>query len=1351
MKRTKKNKGQSKNEWIGKKISELIRENYQQDQAVAIAYSMYEQAHKENGGYYQTGATHLKKPFTGYGIPGIATPNISNNFKTTTQTNPPIKIGQIPANSNIANTTKAPQMGYYDGSITEDINNPEQSLGLSYQQQTPQDYAKSLQGAMLTSYGEDMRADTAAPQVQTQEEKDFATKVANTTNQQNDSPFQFFNPYAGADPVSGASGLGTAIEQGDILGIIGNSIRTLAPLARAGFAGAGNARRGNYVMQDAMEKYREGLKPPPQMAQNGGYFKKGGNTNEEDIYTPTIDNQSEYVQNPYDRESITEYNNTDEMSDEESAKFMENYNRDQNITTEGFDSNSARDTWVHKTGLPWSEAKRLGYTDGSAKDNSKLLSELKDERFRKDNLRSAPLKTNTQVRTPIQHRNTPTGRLSPIKPNQSWSEAMKGKPTYTGNHGNISVPNEGNMITRTGERLANPIQTFGHLAKYGELPSEGFSKNDKNDYDQVIGMLNPMYWANAIGNASDYASEGEYQKAAWESIDALPALSKIKYVKYLKNLPANQLSRIPGAKLLLSEAANTGMVKSASNAVRFSKKAPLNFYEEPAKLMPNYLQIGEGAKRLGFQNGGYFQDGGMQTMGQQAPPQMQSPQEEQMEGQSSNPQEEGQEQQLMMQIAQALQSGATPEQIVQELLNMGMPQEQAIQSIQMVMQQMQGQNPQEEQAEGASSNPQEEQQEQQSFEMGGTKKKSFHKILTGEYTAEKDNVEDEDIVAELEHTEFIKKPDGDITQVLGKSHEQGGVQLTEEQLPENSKILSDHLKPPTEVVKMFKDLGVSSKDTYAGVLEKWSKKSGLKKIVEEQEELIKKLEVQTKLLVDRPNSKDAIQLNTNLLQSKIAELEKEKAPLDKQREDVFEHLFAAQEGSKEEKEKEQTVMQNGGNFNGDIIVKYAKKHGISPERAHELVNQYKNGGVTKYKNGDDVRYDDFYKQAVNLGYTGKNNPGDIQRFMNQNYPQEVIDYYTKSKQHLNASHVDILKKENPWVFEKLGISPNKPSAKYTNEEKDKLFEAYRTDNRIEKSDNDNFLLRGFADNKWDWRAPVMGVSNLTPIGMQKQQISAPNPFIKGIPVAGQQEQQQAIVPQKEDKFANLEQTQRSKTGLMAFADQRGQLPTPLQGVAKMEYRPELQRNLNVTADPIIAEINRANQTAMQSIRGLPDEQRAAMEAQIQANTQEQINKAMNQVQGQNLQSNLAVNNANAQTLNQAQDINNRYLSDYENKMYTGQAKTDADIRNLFIHNQKENNEKWNAVNRANLYNKMADNYQMTDRGLELMNSPQLSYDNTSSDENDKNILRKDAKIKAEEKKVAKKPTAKNGGRFKKRN
>jgi hypothetical protein len=46
-----------------------------------------------------------------------------------------------------------------------------------------------------------------------------------------------------------------------------------------------------------------------------------------------------------------------------------------------FDNNSARDWWVKKTGKTWAEAKKLGYSDGTASSNIELLNRLKDKNF----------------------------------------------------------------------------------------------------------------------------------------------------------------------------------------------------------------------------------------------------------------------------------------------------------------------------------------------------------------------------------------------------------------------------------------------------------------------------------------------------------------------------------------------------------------------------------------------------------------------------------------------------------------------------------------------------------------------------------------------------------------------------------------------------------------------------------------------------------------------------------------------------------------------------------------------------------------------------------------------------------
>ena len=49
-----------------------------------------------------------------------------------------------------------------------------------------------------------------------------------------------------------------------------------------------------------------------------------------------------------------------------------------------------------------------------------------------------------------------------------------------------------------------------------------------------------------------------------------------------------------------------------------------------------------------------------------------------------------QQQQIIQEVAQALQQGAQPEQVAQQLVQMGIPQDQAVQVIQAVAEQLQG-------------------------------------------------------------------------------------------------------------------------------------------------------------------------------------------------------------------------------------------------------------------------------------------------------------------------------------------------------------------------------------------------------------------------------------------------------------------------------------------------------------------------------------------------------------------------------------------------------------------------------------------------------------------------------------
>ena len=754
----------------------------------------------------------------------------------------------------------------------------------------------------------------------------------------------------------------------------------------------------------------------------------------------------------------------------------------------------------------------------------------------------------------------------------------------------------------------------------------------------------------------------------------------------------------------------------------------------------------------------------------------------QMGGEMMPPPQEQSQQIDPNQIAQALQQGADPNEVLQMLVSSGMSQEEANQLISQIMQQLQGQ----------------QQPTEEAVMQDGGKK---YKALTGEYTIEKDRIEDEDVVAELESREFLKTPTQEITQIDGSTHESGGVKLTEEQIPDGSEVISDHLKLTKDQVKSFSDkydLKLSTKDTYADILHKWNKKSGLDKNVKEQEDLIKQIEKQVKLLEEKPEAETTINLNIDLLQKELAELEQEKQPLEEERKSVFDEVFKAQESQKPKEKKEDDKMQDGGMFNGDMVVSYAKKHGILPDRAMELVNMYKNGGYKKYQyagtfftpsrwakqkyenqpyvaglttaSGELDDYSGIYErmndQSQKLPYLSKRvnlldgkatNLGSINKF------QPGYDEYA------DATIVEV--DNNPYLSDKQKEDYKKTATaqKLSLSNKQGKYDAiygeetstrqpfklpYLTTEDRKKYPNLAYLGDTFDENgniKPEFENLDIKTKDLLKSTYKRQGAKAFDIQLGdvGKPVVTTPNQNITDNTVDNTQKAGFDRGNSTQTrmGIMALPDQYAPLPDALQGNLKLEYRPNLVDKQNVTAEPIIAEIRRQEQSAMQAIQNLPDAQRGAAIAQLQANTQEQINKAMNQVQGQNLQSDVTVANANAGTLNQAQDINNRYALDFEGKMLKADALTRNDVRNWMNHNQAVNLANSNAINKLNYYNQLSEYNQITPNGIEMTTSPTIEHKSTLPADSVLEAKKVLAKANKKEKEALKK---KNGGRIKRK-
>ena len=699
---------------------------------------------------------------------------------------------------------------------------------------------------------------------------------------------------------------------------------------------------------------------------------------------------------------------------------------------------------------------------------------------------------------------------------------------------------------------------------------------------------------------------------------------------------------------------------------------------------------------IGKEGGYYFQDGG------------------------GMPPQQDQGQNMAQQVAQALQGGADPQQVLQQLVQSGIPQDQATQLITSMLQQLQG-APQEEQSEGANNNLQEEALE--SHQMGGVQlgttappqpnNKDLHKVLTGEYTAENENNEPK--IAEIERGEYLQTPDGNITKALGENHEQGGVKLTEQQIPQGSRIISNHLTLDNLHKDLSKNLNLKldKNDTFSKVLDKWGTKNGLNKINDEQETIIKDLEKQTKKLIENPNSEKTISLNINLLQKRIKELDDKKAPLEEERKSIFDVVFNAQESTKEEQaegtnnnpqEEALEAHQMGGTqiYNGDMIQGFANKHNIPYERAQAIIQEFKMGGYYEDGGGDPT------------------NPLIVNSTLNNNFTQEPSDLTRLPQTPMSVN-------PNP-IFQGTPNStdPSTGTGNYYDVWKPLVEQSMA--NPVEAKKIDDWLTTNsgtYSPNIQKQLEGLKGVERYARI-QKLATDTKPGLFHNAVLDALKATKPQEA-PQTEEAVKNNDinfnlANPVTEYGLMDLPDQSTMTPSSLQPALKIERRYDRIEAPQQSPDAIIQELRRQEATAIDNVKNLPDAQRASAIAQIQANTQAEINKNMNAVEGQNIDTKFKTDANNQQVQMAEENARANDLQSYENKIMKADSVTNQDIRNWVNHNTAVNVANSNKIENTNVLNQAFPNYKLTNQGVTNTVGDNIPNFNSMTDAEQKQAL-----------------------------
>ena len=197
------------------------------------------------------------------------------------------------------------------------------------------------------------------------------------------------------------------------------------------------------------------------------------------------------------------------------------------------------------------------------------------------------------------------------------------------------------------------------------------------------------------------------------------------------------------------------------------------------------------------------------------------------------------------------------------------------------------------------------------FDINKIKVKESNKIkaLTGEYTFGLPPASKVEPNAEVEDNEYIKYPDQSVVQAKGVRHEKGGIKVN---LPDETEILSDTLKLTAKQAREVRDkygVEVTIRDTYSSALEKYTKKLGLKRLNDDQEEVFKLIKKQQ----DNKDIKDTtLKLNNEYLSTKVYDIEQKKKGLEEKRRKLFDLLFEQQESTKKPEDRDVTVKRFGG-------------------------------------------------------------------------------------------------------------------------------------------------------------------------------------------------------------------------------------------------------------------------------------------------------------------------------------------------------------------------------------------------------------------------------------------------------
>lgn len=562
------------------------------------------------------------------------------------------------------------------------------------------------------------------------------------------------------------------------------------------------------------------------------------------------------------------------------------------------------------------------------------------------------------------------------------------------------------------------------------------------------------------------------------------------------------------------------------------------------------------------------------------------------------------------------------------------------------------------------------------FQNGGQKKEDY----TGQYEFENKN--GDKVNAEIENGEFIFDEKG-IRKAIGKTHEKGGIQT---ELSDGAKILSDHLKIGAEYAKKLKNIlgtDIKATDTFAKVLDKFGKTSGLYAINEKLEDLVSVMEKQEEKVKDENTSN----LNLGFLTKQVKKETENKAPIEKEREGLFEVLFNLQEASKKEQQQyteEKPKMQMGGTIR-DMALKY----NISEERATELLK------LPKYQFGAQKPKQEFNFGSLDFKYQ----PQTTNVTQDNAYLQAENAKYTNAPSKLEKLPYNPITKDSNAIYQGDSYKSTwEPLVKKSMEDPKRAQEI------------DNWL----TNNKGPYAANILKqLEGLTGDARNKKITelatdSKPGPFHNAIQQAIEETKPIEEVKAEVKAEAPVNEIEKiSKSGEQKVV--QGMLSMPNRPVNMPTWNPSLKvaTRLNridpalISPEQQIAETDRAVMGAQQDLNNLSPAQRAVANIGITANQVSSNGKAIQESNRFNAQAENSANSYNAKIGDIEQQAENQNALSYEERTFRGLGAYENDMQNMQNQQFRDQTEKFRTVNMYNAQNALNKDVQFDGEGFKV--------------------------------------------------